>query len=294
MHKVNIDNLALFARERGDETSWRALWDAVVHLPAWHAVGDARSPESPLVLVLREQPTLLLFTDQAKARAFATSGVAPAAQTSIEMPLPGSLTYISNLASRGVTQVVFNMSKSSSGFGYGLAALPRLAAALGVSDPAAPPPPPVVPTGDARLDALAEAFAADPGEAANTALFRYVYALPAWHLLARDEGHGPRPLFSMFHGEPVFLAYTSESLARAGLQARAVTATGGGNGSAAPLSILSLPVAQAVAAAERAMGLRGIVFNDASLAFFAPTRSLRSMLDSFGSSPPPPAPPAAQ
>lgn len=284
MHKVNIDNLALFARERGDETAWHALWDAVVHLPAWHAVGDARRPEAPLVLILRDQPTLVLFTDEAKARAFAKSGVAAAAQSTIAMPLPGALTYLADLAARGVTQVIFNMTRTSGGFGYGLAALPRLAAALGVTDPAAPPPPPTVPTGDAQLDALAEAFAADPGEAAGAALFRYVYALPAWHVLARDDGQGPRPLLSMYSNEPVFLAYTSESLARASVQARTVAASE--SSGAAPLSVLSLPIEEAIKAAENATGLRGIVFNDISLGFFAPTRKLRTMLETFRASPP--------
>ena len=65
MPQVNIDNLTRLAQERHDESAWRALWGAVFALPAWFAVSDTQRPDAPMVLALRQQPTLALFTDEA-------------------------------------------------------------------------------------------------------------------------------------------------------------------------------------------------------------------------------------
>lgn len=301
MPQVNIENLTKLAQERNDETAWRSLWGGVFSLPAWFAVSDAKRPDLPMVLIIREQPTLPVFTDEAKARQFIKKGPAQGASSTIRLQLPQVLSFMHMLSGRGVTQVIFNVSMDNGprAFGYGLAGLVQLASAYGVVDPNIAQSPPPVPTGDTQLDGLVAQMAADPSEAKSRALFGYVYALPEWHVLVRGEGEAAKPAITVLNEKPVVLAFTSDSLAQAQAAARnittaptgAPTATAGEQPAGAPsnsgpVSVRSMPVERAIELVEGTMGLHGVVFNDGSQPFFSPMRHLRPMLDAFRQPPP--------
>lgn len=145
---INIDNLARLARERNDEPSWRSLWNAVVHLPEWFALGTTERPDAPAILRGGEagKPVLFAFTDQPRARRFVDrapplpGGVR--LMTVIRMPMPHALRYAAGLGAHGVEHIVFNAGHKVDGFGFPVASIARLAEALGrpVSQPEAPAP----------------------------------------------------------------------------------------------------------------------------------------------------------
>lgn len=150
--RVNIDNLARLARERNDEPAWKSLWNAVLSLPAWYGVGAFERPNVPMIFSAGNpaKPVLFAFTDEARARCF-VDREPPRGRplTVIRMPLPNVIRYAASLGPRGVEHIVFNASRGVEGFGFPIAALAQLAAALGrpatPPDTAAPPPPPSPP-----------------------------------------------------------------------------------------------------------------------------------------------------
>ncbi len=147
---INIDNLARLARERNDDPSWRSLWNAVIRLPAWYGVTTLERPDAPALLLAGEppKPRLFAFTDERRAWRFVNQAPRPVrapdgsrVASVIRMPLPQAIRYAAALGQRGVEHVVFNAGHGGAqGFGFPVAALAQLAAALG--RPASPAPSP--------------------------------------------------------------------------------------------------------------------------------------------------------
>jgi hypothetical protein len=138
--------------------------------------------------------------------------------------------------------------------------------------------PPAVPAASAQehlsraIDLLAAAGRTAPTDrAANAALWRAVFSLPAWSFIACAGLQAPQPFVcSSRYGAPVLLAFTSPQRAVEAGRARGVVDHVG------QAQAFHAPPASVVAAAEqyRAFGVAGVLFDEGHSAFFAPFEQL--------------------
>jgi len=111
---TNFDTLAAQAHDARNKTGERAFVEAALALPCWHCVGvapeGATDEPEPLVAPIDREPHLLVFTDGARAAAFAERRAATRGGDAITLELDTSdaVAYLADLASIGVTGVHFN------------------------------------------------------------------------------------------------------------------------------------------------------------------------------------------
>ncbi len=110
--KKDIDTLVKAAIEGLGPVAEPELWNAVRELPNWYLVADVDESEDPLVWILHDEPCVLVFTDQAKARSYAVEhgleGCTTDAGRLIEVDPERALHCFRDLARRGVAGAVFN------------------------------------------------------------------------------------------------------------------------------------------------------------------------------------------
>jgi hypothetical protein len=88
-----------------------AFWNAYFRLPHWLLI--ARGEEgniSPFVVVARDKPTVLVFSDAEAAKAIGIAAGLPEAEASklIALPLPGAIEFVASFAQHGVQAVQFD------------------------------------------------------------------------------------------------------------------------------------------------------------------------------------------
>ena len=113
MSDADFDALATQARMAQNKTGEQALWQAAVRLPKWYFIAHGTGADmQPLAGMCDNRPTLLAFTDETRAKAWARirgekSGQ-PAADT-IYMDVPDAIEYVSALAEDDqIAGVMFN------------------------------------------------------------------------------------------------------------------------------------------------------------------------------------------
>ena len=110
--KKDIDTLVKAAIEGLGPVAEPDLWNAVRELPNWYLVADVDESEDPLVWILHDEPCVLVFTDQMKARSYAVEhgleGCMTDAGRLIEVDPERALHCFRDLARRGVAGAVFN------------------------------------------------------------------------------------------------------------------------------------------------------------------------------------------
>lgn len=88
-----------------------AFWNAYFRLPHWLLI--ARGEEgniSPFVVVTRDRPTVLVFSDAEVAKSVGIAAGLPEAEASklIALPLPGAIEFVASFARHGVQAVQFD------------------------------------------------------------------------------------------------------------------------------------------------------------------------------------------
>ncbi|MBI9115964.1 SseB family protein [Sanguibacter suaedae] len=289
-----IDSLARKAVTATEEPEsgarWSALWRRVLLLESWYFVRDGSEQLRPAAVKVDDKLAIPVFTDEARATAFAEDGHGGAERV-FSSPPREMLSAAEQLSSSGIEVLVFNPQDApfgappqvvrtlaenldrarraarggqgavGGGGGGGAADIPALAGDTLVLDDA--------PT----IDALAAAARERPTEAAAQGpLWHAVLSLERWYFVPSGEGDSVKPLAVKTDHGPTVLAFTAPDRA-----AEFATARGLDN----PERLLAVPVGAAVEwlSALGEAGVELVQFDTQHTAFAAPVTTLPTMLE---------------
>ena len=218
---ADIDELARAAVQVGADASpeatnirWGALWRAVLGLNRWFFVRDDSEALRPGTVVFNGQPAVPVFTDIQRAIAFADGGRGGANKVFASPPAT-LLTASDQLTAAGVGLLAFNIEDAP--FCAPPAVVQTLAADLArlTAQPTERRTNPTLdPQEASKLDALAAAAREKPTEnAAQSAMWREVFALENWFFIPSPGSEGFTPYAITMDLGPAVLAFTTPSRA---------------------------------------------------------------------------------
>jgi len=88
------------------------IWETVCGLKSWYFVSDVAESDDPLIWIMHDEPCVLVFTDEARARSYAVEHGLEGCTTDvgrlIEVDTEAAMSYLEALARRGVSGAMFN------------------------------------------------------------------------------------------------------------------------------------------------------------------------------------------
>tara|TARA_Y100000589_G_C27195803_1_gene646751 strand:- start:3070 stop:3867 length:798 start_codon:yes stop_codon:yes gene_type:complete len=128
------DDIGSFGRPVAQATrgsiSQSDIWSRVLGLGSWYFVSDVADNDDPLIWIMHDEPCVLVFTDERRARAYAVEQGLEGCTTDvgrlIEVDPESAMRYMEELARRGVSGAMFNHGPD--GFYASLGSLCRQAA----------------------------------------------------------------------------------------------------------------------------------------------------------------------
>lgn len=112
MTDTEIDALAHASRNIQNKTGEQHLWKAVLNLPSWYFLAQGQGDDiEPLVARVGGRPTLLAFTSEDRAQAFARhlAGKQGGPERDVlNMDVPDAVGYCTQVFDMGVETIHFN------------------------------------------------------------------------------------------------------------------------------------------------------------------------------------------